>query len=168
MADNFDKLQFEVNAIDNASKVLNNIAQSLQKIKGTSSGTDALTQSTKNLETQQKKTTSSTNIFKSTLGKLTAVTVLARQTARAFMGIVKESSAFVENLNLFAVTFGDTYQETLDWSLEIADNFGLASNEVVRFTGLFKQLSTSIGVFGETGDDVSQVLTQLGYDKFVA
>lgn len=94
----------------------------------------------------------------------TTLIMLTRQATNAIINSIRESSSFVENLNLFAVTFGDTYEETLDWALEFADNLGYASNEIVRFTGLFKQLATSIGVTGEIGTQMSETLTQLGYD----
>lgn len=112
--------------------------------------------------------TQSQNKNEKSLSKLairwTTLIMLARQATNTFINSIRESSAFVENLNLFAVTFGDTYEETLDWALEFADNLGYASNEIVRFTGLFKQLATSIGVTGEIGTQMSEALTQLGYD----
>lgn len=88
-----------------------------------------------------------------------------RKLSQALFSAVEESGAFVENLNLFGVTFGENYQETLDWALDFADNLGVASNEIVRFTGLFKQLSDSIGIAADMGTEMSQVLTQLGYDR---
>lgn len=116
------------------------------------------------LDQSNKKVNKSTSFFSSTLGKLATIAFSARTAGRLFTSLIKESAAYIENLNLFAVTFGETYKETLDWSLDLAENFGIASNEVVRFTGLFKQLSTAIGVTGETGDVMSKVLTQLGLD----
>ena len=97
--------------------------------------------------------------------RLGALAMLARRLGNAFGKALNESGSYYENLNLFAVTFGENYQETLDWALEFADNLGVASNEIVRFTGLFKQLADSIGVTQETATEMSQVLTQLGYDR---
>ena len=96
---------------------------------------------------------------------MTVIVATVRRLSRGLFSAVEESGAFVENLNLFAVTFGENYQETLDWALDFADNLGVAANEVVRFTGLFKQLSDSIGIADEMGDQMSQTLTQLGYDR---
>lgn len=96
--------------------------------------------------------------------RLGSLALLARRLGTAFGRALNESGSYYENLNLFAVTFGDTYKETLDWSLELAHNLGFASSEVVRFTGLFKQLSTAIEITSDTGDKMSKVLTSLGYD----
>ena len=116
----------------------------------------------KKLESQNNKTATS---FVSLASKISAITMTFRKVTNAFFSAVEASGEFVENLNLFAVTFGDNYQKTLDWALDFADNLGVASNEIVRFTGLFKQLSDSIGVATDMGTEMSRVLTQLGYDR---
>lgn len=119
----------------------------------------------KEQEKQEQQTKKNTNSFVKFAAKMTAVVAVVRRLAKSLFSAVEESAAFVENLNLFAVTFGDNYQETLDWALDFAENLGVAANEVVRFTGLFKQLSDSIGIADEMGDQMSQTLTQLGYDR---
>lgn len=78
--------------------------------------------------------------------------------------LVKESGSWIENLNLFEVTFGDTYQKSLDWAVEFSKQLGFSVNEMVKFTGLFKQLSTSIGIAQETGDKLAETLTSIGTD----
>lgn len=93
-----------------------------------------------------------------------AITQIVKSLTSGIVSALNESGEFIENLNLFGVTFGSTYQQTLDWSLQLADNLGFASSEVVRFTGLFKQLATSIGIASDVGDEMSTTLTQLGYD----
>lgn len=96
--------------------------------------------------------------------RLTTIIALARKFARFTKEAIKESANYIENLNLFAVTFGENYKENAQWALDLANNLGLASSEAIRFTGLFKQLSTAIGNTAETGDEMSRVLTQFGYD----
>lgn len=95
---------------------------------------------------------------------IAAVVKVVKSLTNALVSSLTESGEFIENLNLFAVTFGDTYKETLDWSLDLANNLGFASSEVVRFTGLFKQLATSLEITSDIGDEMSTTLTQLGYD----
>lgn len=88
-----------------------------------------------------------------------------RTITRVISQVVKESGSWIENLNLFAVTFGESnYREMLDWATDYADKLGMANNEIVRMTGYFKQLSSAIGIAGEQGTELSQILTQLGYD----
>jgi hypothetical protein len=98
------------------------------------------------------------------LAKLTSVTVIARRLGRFFSGAIKESANYVENLNLFAVAYGKTYQQQIDWALNLADVYGLASNEVLRFAGTFRELSSSLGLVGDTADLVTKTVTNLGYD----
>ena len=115
-------------------------------------------------EKLQQKTEKSSKSFVNFAAKLGTIYYTVRKVATAVFNTVKVSGEFVENLNLFGVTFGENYDKTLDWALEFADNLGVASSEIVRFTGLFKQLATSIGIADETGDLMSKTLTQLGYD----
>ncbi len=102
--------------------------------------------------------------LKSIARTITTITQVVSRLARGVFSAIKASGEFVENLNLFAVTFGENYQKTLDWALDFADNLGVASSEIVRFTGLFKQLAVSIGVADNVSDKMSKTLTQLGYD----
>lgn len=98
------------------------------------------------------------------LGKLTSAVVIARKVAHFISSSIQESANYIENLNLFAVAYGDVYQDTLKWALNLADGFGLASNEVLKFAGTFRQLSTSLGLVEDTATSVSKTVTQLGYD----
>ena len=116
---------------------------------------------TDNLTTSAEK--SSTSLGKQIIS-IAAVVKVVKSLTNALVSSLTESGEFIENLNLFAVTFGDTYKETLDWSLDLANNLGFASSEVVRFTGLFKQLATSLEITSDIGDEMSTTLTQLGYD----
>ena len=141
---------------DKALKSLYNSQNNLQ------AASNNLKKEQKKLDEQNKSTAKS---FVTLAAKITTVVRVFRRLTTGLFSAIKESGEFVENLNLFAVTFGENYQETLDWALEFADNLGVASNEIVRFTGLFKQLADSIGVTQETATEMSQVLTQLGYDR---
>lgn len=108
-----------------------------------------------------KQTTKSLTAY---LAKLSSGVMIARRLGSFVSSAIQESANYVENLNLFAVAYGDVYQETLKWALDLADGFGLASNEVLKFAGTFRQLSTSLGLVEDTANSVSQTVTQLGYD----
>ena len=108
-----------------------------------------------------KQTTKSLTAY---LAKLGSGVMIARRLGRVVSDTIQESANYVENLNLFAVAYGDVYQETLKWALDLADGFGLTSNEVLRFAGTFRQLSTSLGLVEDTANSVSKTVTQLGYD----
>lgn len=105
-----------------------------------------------------------TNALGKYISKLATVVVVARKLAHFMGSAIKESANYIENLNLFAVAYGETYQQQLNWALGIAEAYGLANNEVIKFAGTFRELSTSLGLVGETADLVSQTVTNLGYD----
>lgn len=104
------------------------------------------------------------NVFRK-IRRITYIIGTVKLLTRSVSSAVKESGTWIENLNLFAVTFGESrYGEVLDWATEYADKLGVANTEIVQMTGLFKQLSTAIGITGQTGDELAKTLTQLGYD----
>lgn len=113
---------------------------------------------------EEKQTKRNTQALTSYLGKLTSVVVIAKKVAHIISSSIKESADYIENLNLFAVAYGEAYQEQLDWALGIAKAYGLANNEVLKFAGTFRELSTSLGLVSDTADLVSETVTNLGYD----
>lgn len=111
------------------------------------------------------KVAKNTSLWSSQLSRILISFFSIRKLTSLISSAVKESGAWIENLNLFAVTFGEgNYREILDWATEYADKLGVANTEIVKMTGLFKQLSTAIGLTDQTSDSLSETLTQLGYD----
>lgn len=160
----YDKLGFEVEVLgaDTAVAHLKKIEERLLTIRALSSKSSKIIIEDRRKEDLSVKRT--TKSFSSYLFKLSSIAIVARRLGSFVSSAIKETSDYVENLNLFAVAYGDVYQETLDWALNLADGFGLASNEVLKFAGTFRQLSTSLGLVEDTANSVSQTVTQLGYD----
>lgn len=103
--------------------------------------------------------------FAKNVKTLTYSIYMAKRLASIMNSLVQASGTWIENLNLFAVTFGESnYRDALSWATDYAEKLGVANNEIVQMTGYFKQLSTAIGITGEQGDQLSQILVQLGYD----
>ena len=170
MAD-FDKLGFEVEVkgADIAVSHLKAIEERLERINELQGKKVSISKKVVNSQKQEEKQYQRTaKSLTSYLGKLTSAVVIARKFAHFISSSIQESANYIENLNLFAVAYGDVYKETLDWALNLADSFGLANNEVVKFAGTFRQLSTSLGLVEDTANSVSKTVTQLGYDKLVA
>lgn len=167
MADNFEQLGFQVkvDGADSAVSNLDRVIQRLERINQLQGKKVSTSNQVVNVQKQEEKQTKrNTKSLTSYISKLTSTVVIARKFARVISSAIQESANYVENLNLFAVAYGDVYQETLGWALDLADGFGLASNEVLRFAGTFRQLSTSLGLVEDTANSVSQTVTQLGYD----
>ena len=162
MADNYEKLGLEVVADDKASATLNSIAEAIRGIQINISGVDKKQTST------SKKAIANNKLVNKSLGSLVAkwasLALIVNKTAKFFAGAVTQSGSFVENLNLFAVTFGKNYQDTANWGLDFAENLGVASNEIIKTTGLFKQLTDAIGIAEDAGTSMAKTLTMLGYD----
>lgn len=150
-------LDYQRKQIDNQIKINNGLKQAKNETKNVGNETEKVEKKTKNVAN------SSTNWFKA-LSKIGLTVAGLKRVGQVIGDLVKESGSWIENLNLFEVTFGENYQETLDWSIEFAENLGFAVNEMVKFTGLFKQLSTSIGIADETGDKLAETLTSIGTD----
>ena len=116
------------------------------------------------LKKEKKQVEDNTKSWSKYLAKITSVTIVARKLGRFVASAIQESANYVENLNLFAVSYGETYQQQIDWALDLADAYGLASNEVLRFAGTFRELSTSLGLVSDIADLVTKTVTNLGYD----
>lgn len=171
MADNTENgLSFDVSSkgLDDVINKLSTITKSINSLNMRISnlnktlGNQNLTieQSTKNLNNASK---SASNFAKSIGSKFAKFFSLSK--VSSFFGkIIRESGKWIENLNLFAVTFNENYQETLDWALDFSNRLGVSNNEIVKMTGLFKQLSGAIGIADQTGDNLSKTLTSLAYD----
>lgn len=167
MADNFEQLGFQVkvDGADSAVSNLDRIIQRLEMIKEIQGKRTKTTQQFVNVQEQEEKQTKrNTQSLTSYIRKLTSTVVIARKFAHIISSSIQESADYIENLNLFAVAYGEAYQEQLDWALGIAKAYGLANNEVLKFAGTFRELSTSLGLVSDTADLVSETVTNLGYD----
>lgn len=143
-------LDYQRKQIDNELKIKNGLV----KVKD----------ETKKVSNETQNTTKSTTNWLHSLSRIGITIASFKRLGQIVGDLVQESGSWIENLNLFEVTFGSNYKETLDWSIEFAENLGFAVNEMVKFTGLFKQLSTSIGIADETGDELAKTLTSIGTD----
>lgn len=147
-----------INDINKISANLDKIAQTNEKILSIVDRTYGSNQKNVDATKQEAK------YSKKNLASRAAIMAVIRKTTQLMVKSVKISADWAENLNLFAVTFGKGYEGAVDWAVDFADKLGYSSVEIVKFTGLFKQLSDAIGVTAETGKEVSKVLTQLGAD----
>lgn len=77
---------------------------------------------------------------------------------------IEASNAYVENLNLFRVTFGEMTAEAERFVETYSRALGLDPSQVMREMGFFNQIVTGFGVTREEGYKMSKLLTQLSYD----
>lgn len=91
-----------------------------------------------------------TRLLGRALGAVTAIKVgdwLAKS--------VKESIAYIENLNLFTVAMGESVEEGLKFVDTMSEIYGMDPSNLYRYTGYFYELTDAIGM----ADDASAVLS---------
>ena len=74
------------------------------------------------------------------------------------------SNQFVENLNLFTVTMGDSADEAYRFAETVNDAMGIDTSDWVRYQGFFQSIGKGFGIATQKADLMSQNLTQLSYD----
>lgn len=155
----------DTTVIDYYNRLSNNINNTNQSFRNAAVSSRAFSNELRNTDKHSKSASDRLWNLSKRIASLTRIYYTATRLARVISQLVEESGSWIENLNLFAVTFGESnYREMLDWATNYADKLGMANNEIVRMTGYFKQLSSAIGITNEQGDQFSQILTQLGYD----
>lgn len=81
-----------------------------------------------------------------------------------FSKFIKESNAYVENVNLFRVSMEDAEQGALDFANSLGDLLGIDPSQFIRYQGVFKQIGNSFGIINEQATIMSRNLTMLAYD----
>lgn len=154
------QVAYQFVAIDNASAILEQIANSLQKIDDLQRSTEALqigVQNTKQLAQNTEKANKS--ISKS------VISMKSMKKAIDFVtDALAESSSWTENLHMFEVSFGSASDEAYDFAKTIVNAFGTSQNEIIKYAGYFNQIASAIGLAEETTNKFSMALTALGYD----
>ena len=117
----------------------------------------------KQLEKQSKLVKNQSKIISKLKGAL-GTFLSFRAIGKIIGGVINQAGAWIENLNLFSVTFNDQAEEMLDWAVEFSNRLGVSNNEIIKMAGLFKQVSTSIGITDEISDSLAKTLTSLTYD----
>ena len=109
--------------------------------------------------------------FKSFTDSLTATVAKISILGYGFMQLrdifgqsIDISNQYIENLNLFRVTFGSLSDEAERFIETYSNALGLDPSNVMRNMGFFNQIVTGFGISDEEGYKMSKLLTQLAYD----
>jgi hypothetical protein len=87
-----------------------------------------------------------------------------RRVAGAFGGWLNKSNEYIESLNLFKVTMGDTADEAMRFAEKVSVAMGIDVAQWITNQGVFQRLATGFGIASEQADIMSKNLTQLAYD----
>lgn len=149
-------------------KVANGFSAFPSKIQRMISGLDKYTSSTKKANTGTTKLGGALGILSNKFSGIALNTgvaaVSARKLAEVFHFGVKQSMDFVENLNLFNVTMGESAQSAYDFGEKISGLLGIDLSAFLRYQGVFQAITTGFGVVSDKADLMSKNLTQLTYD----
>lgn len=91
------------------------------------------------------------------------VNVISR-VGKALWSTIEESSDYTENLHLFSVAMGEYAGGAMTYAEQVRDAMGIDPSDWIRNQGVFMTLATGFGVAGDRASEMSQQLTQLGYD----
>lgn len=89
---------------------------------------------------------------------------ILKQAVNVVSGWISESTAYVENLNLFTVAMGSSAEEAQNFAQKVSDLMGIDISDWMRNQAIFQTLATGFGVASDKATIMSQNLTQLGYD----
>lgn len=132
-------------------------------------GLTALAQIMQLLNRTAQQNTNGMNLFNRTLGQIKVKTLAAFAALRRLLSVLKSgvtaSAAYVENLNLFKVTMGDSAGEALRFAESVNAALGVDTSDWIRYQGVFQSIGKGFGIVSEKADVMSKNLTQLTYDK---
>ena len=77
---------------------------------------------------------------------------------------VKQSTDFIENINLFRVSMAEASNEAVAFQDKMANAFSIDPSNLMRSQGIFNLLSKSIGVTSKNANMMSENLTKLSVD----
>jgi phage-related protein len=154
-----------------ATDGLNTLIDTLDRLKKATEGgcgLSAVTNEIGNLANANTKMSSSNKSSAVSFGKLatkvTAAWLSLRKGSQIIGSWITESNSYVENMNLFNVAMGQYATDAMTYANQVSDAMGIDTSEWIRAQGVFMTLSTGFGVVGDRASEMSQMLTQLGYD----
>lgn len=131
-------------------------------------GLTALAQIMQQTSRQARQSSSGVSLFNQTIGNIKVKTLAAIAGLRRLFSELKKgvtaSAAYVENLNLFKVTMGESAGEALNFANAVNDALGVDTSDWIRYQGVFQSIGKGFGIVSEKADVMSKNLTQLSYD----
>ena len=97
-------------------------------------------------------------------GKVAIYAVTLRRIGSVLGSWIRESTSYVENLNLFTASMGEYAQEAQRYAEHVGDLLGIDPSAWMRNQGVFNTLISGFGVAADKAALMSKNLTQLGYD----
>lgn len=87
-----------------------------------------------------------------------------QRVVNVFAEAFNESNEYIESLNLFKVSLGDTAEGALGYAETVRDAMGIDVAEWITNQGVFTRMATGFGIVSDQAELMGQNLTQLAYD----
>lgn len=107
---------------------------------------------------------SSSRSFANLATKITATIYTFKRIASVIASWIDKASQYRENVNLFTVSMGSYAKSAMDYAKDVEEAMGIKPSDWIRDQGIFMTLATGFGIVGDRANEMSQNLTQLGYD----
>lgn len=90
--------------------------------------------------------------------------LMANRIGKYLSDSIKESISYIERLNLFRVAVGDSADEMTRFINKMSEALGLDSSTLIKTTGVFRLLASSIGLANEQADLLAKNFTKAAVD----
>lgn len=172
MSTKIETLELEiVSNSKGAQDGLDALTSSLTKLKNATKGGMGLAAVSKevggfrqNMDKLVKSNSIGAGSFTDLFHKIKAGVNVISKVGKSLWSTVKESSDYQENLHLFSVAMGEYAGSAMTYAETVRDAMGIDTSDWIRNQGVFMTLATGFGVAGDRASQMSQQLTQLGYD----
>ena len=154
--DAFRRVVTESAAFKTASKAITTLKDACTKVKF---AVTKLASPIKNLGNKMKEAASKSTLLKKALALLGTVKL-----ADLFSKAIKQSIAYIENLNLFKVAMGEAYESGRKFIDQMQEVYGMDPSTLMRYAGNFYQLATAIEMPDEAAEKMSLSLTKATND----
>ena len=140
---------------------LNKVADAMDRLKTATNGLGKL--KNVNLGLSASNSTSAQSFTNLATKAVTAGYAL-KKVGSTIASWINESNDYVENLNLFTVSMGEYAGAAQEYAENVGELLGIDPSTWMRNQGVFMTLATGFGVASDRAATMSQQLTQLGYD----
>lgn len=131
-------------------------------------GLTAIAQIMQSTSRQARQSASGFGLFNQAIGNIKVKTLAAVAALRRLLSVLKNgvtaSAAYVENLNLFSVTMGESADEALRFAESVNSALGVDTSDWIRYQGVFQSIGKGFGIISSQADLMSKNLTQLSFD----
>ena len=90
--------------------------------------------------------------------------LMANRIGKYLSNSIKESISYIERLNLFRVAVGDSADEMTRFINKMSEALGLDPSTLIKTTGVFRLLASSIGLANEQADLLAKNFTKAAID----